>query len=149
MVINSGVNKNVCFKLWKLCACMLYRPPIRLFPLLITFKQEAQQLPQMYRATRCVSRNLVNPSTAVAISCTTNPQQMDVKELERYGRPTCIKQSAPSNDASTVIGVIHKLDRRRTLLTIMTKFSKSWIWDKVPKESSLIFGGNRFPFNTV
>jgi len=50
---------------------------------------------------------------------------MDVKELERYGRPTCIKQSAPSNDASTVIGVIHKLDRRRTLLTIMTKFSKS------------------------
>jgi len=104
---------------------MLYRPPIRLFPLLITFKQEAQQLPQTDRATRCVSRNLVNPSTAVAISCTTNPQQMDVKELERYGRPTCIKQSAPSNDASTVIGVIHKLDRRRTLLTIMTKFSKS------------------------
>jgi len=48
---------------------------------------------------------------------------MDVKELERYGRPTCIKQSAPSNDASTVIGVIHKLDRRRTLLTTTTVYN--------------------------
>jgi len=40
-----------------------------------------------------------------------------VIELEGYSRPTCNKQCESGHDASTVIGVIHKLDRRRDLLT--------------------------------
>jgi len=40
-----------------------------------------------------------------------------VIELEGYSRPTCNKQCESGHRASTVIGVIHKLDRRRVLLT--------------------------------
>jgi len=43
---------------------------------------------QTDRATRCVSKNLVT----VEISCTTNPQQMAVMELEGYSLLTCSKQ---------------------------------------------------------
>ena len=34
-----------------------------------------------------------------------------------YARPTCSKLRASSHDASTVVGVVNKLDRRRVLLT--------------------------------
>ena len=69
-------------------------------------------LQQTDRATRCVS--LVNCCTTVGTSCTTNPQQIKIMELE--GRSTCNKLCASNNDASTVVGVIHKLDRRRVSL---------------------------------
>jgi len=51
-----------------------------------------------------------------ASSCTTNTEQIEVMELkgEVDRRVTnCVS----SNNASTVVGVIHKLDRRRVLLT--------------------------------
>ena len=56
-------------------------------------------IPQTDRATRYVSRNLVNCGTTVGTGCTTNPQQIGVMELERYGRRTCSKPRASSHDA--------------------------------------------------
>ena len=50
-------------------------------------------------------------------SRTTNPERIEVMELGGYSRTTCNKLCASSNEASTVVGVIHKLDRRRVLLT--------------------------------
>jgi len=52
------------------------------------FLQEAL-LTQTDRATRCVSRNLVNSCTTVGASCTTNREEIEVMELEGYSRPTC------------------------------------------------------------
>jgi len=60
---------------------------------------------QTDRATRCISRNLVNRCTTVGRSCTTNPQQIEVMELEDYSRLTCNKLYASNNDASIVVGV--------------------------------------------
>ena len=64
-------------------------------------------LPQTDRTTRCMLHN------CLATSCTTNPEQTEVTELEGYSRPTCNKLLASS---STVVDVIHKLDRRRVSL---------------------------------
>jgi len=69
-------------------------------------------LPQADRATRHVSRNLVNCCTAVRTSCAANPQQSEVMELEHYGRPSCNKLCPSKLDAPTVVGVVNKLDRR-------------------------------------
>jgi len=74
-------------------------------------------LPQTDRATRCVSRNLVNCAT-VRTGCTTNAEQIVViMEMENYGRPTCYKLCTSSKFASILVAVIHKLHRRRVLLT--------------------------------
>ena len=60
----------------------------------------------------------VNCCTTAETSCIANPQQIEVIiDLESYSRPTCNKLRATSHDASTVLGVINKLDRRRVLLT--------------------------------
>jgi len=67
---------------------------------------------QTDHTTRCVSQNLVNCGTTVGTTCTTNPQQIEVMELESYSRPTCNKLRASSHDTLPIIGVIHKLDRR-------------------------------------
>jgi len=63
------------------------------------------------RATRSGSRNLVNCCTTVGASCTTNPQHVEVMELEGYSRPTCNKPCASS----------HELDSRQVLLTTTFK----------------------------
>ena len=63
------------------------------------FEQEPVLL-QTDRATRCVSRNLVNRCTTVGISCTANPQQVEVLY---YGRRICSKQP-------------RRIDRRRCQL---------------------------------
>jgi len=55
-----------------------------------TLKQKAL-LPQTDRATRCVSRYLVNCCTNAGTRCTTNPQQIKAMELEHYGRQTSSK----------------------------------------------------------
>ena len=68
-------------------------------------------LSQTDRATRRVSRNLVNSCTTSGTRCTTNLKQIEVMELNGYSRPTCNKLCASGLDASTIIGVIHKLDR--------------------------------------
>jgi len=66
------------------------------------------------RTARCaVSHNLVNCFTAARKSRTTNRELIEVMELEGYSRPMCNKLCASSNDASIVVGVIHKLDRRQ------------------------------------
>jgi len=75
----------------------------------VGLRQEAL-LSQTDRATRCVSRNLVNCRTAVGTSCTTNPEEIEVMELEGYSRPACNKLCAFSHDT---------LDRRRVLLTTL------------------------------
>ena len=49
----------------------------------IGLQQEAL-LPQTDRATRYISRNLVNCCSTVETSCTANPQQIKVMELEGY-----------------------------------------------------------------
>jgi len=66
---------------------------------------------------RNVSWNLVNCCTTAGVCCTINPQQIEVTELDHYGRRTCNIVCASSHDASTVIAVVNKLDRRRVLLT--------------------------------
>ena len=73
-------------------------------------------LTQTDRATRRVSRNLANCCTTLTTSCTTHPERVEVTKLDRYSRPTCSKLCASSHDARDVVGVIHKLDRRRVLL---------------------------------
>ena len=49
----------------------------------------------------------------VGTSCTTNPQQIEVMELEYYGRPTCNKLRASNHNTSTVVGVVNKVERQR------------------------------------
>jgi len=65
-------------------------------------------------------------------------------ELNGYNRPACNKLRVSSNYASIVVGVIHKLDRRRVLLTTRSTCrseisSKSRVRGKVPEGSTLIF----------
>ena len=100
----------------------------------VGLRQEAL-LSQTDRATPYVSRNLVNCRTAVGTSCTTNPEEIEVMELEGYSRPSCNKLWAFSHDT---------LDRRRVLLTTLVhhrlcraKFSR------VPEGSAFIFEGTR------
>jgi len=46
----------------------------------------------------------------VGISSTTDPQQVEVTELEGYSRPTCDKLCAFSNYTLIVVGVVNELD---------------------------------------
>ena len=46
-----------------------------------------------------ISVSGINCYTTVGTSCTTNPQQIEVMELEHYGRPTCNKLCASSHDS--------------------------------------------------
>jgi len=55
---------------------------------------------QTDRATRCVSRNVANCCTNVAVG--TYPWLMEVVELERYGRWTCSKLCPSSHDVLSV-----------------------------------------------
>jgi len=69
-------------------------------------------LPQTDRATRYVRQHLVNSRT----SCTTNPQQIAVMELDGYSWSTCSKQTRL---VDCRIGVVNKLDRRRRRRRVM------------------------------
>ena len=51
--------------------------------------------------------------STVETRCTTNPQQIELIELEGYSWPTCSKQPRLV-DCRT--GVVNKLERRRVLL---------------------------------
>jgi len=65
-------------------------------------------LPQTGRATPCVRKKSCQLlHNSVGTSRTTNPQRIEVTELEHYVRPTWYKLCASSHDA---------LDRRRVLL---------------------------------
>ena len=81
----------------------------------------------------------------VVTTCTTNSEQIEVMELEGYSRPTCNKLCSSGHDASIVVGVIYKLDRRRVLWT--TRPTCRGIifqaWDKLLEESIFNFWGTR------
>jgi len=67
----------------------------------MSYKQEALLL-QTDRATRCIRQKLVNCCRAydsLGTSCTTNPEQIEVMELNGCSRPTCNKLCAFSYDA--------------------------------------------------
>ena len=71
-----------------------------------------------------------------------------------YSRPTCIELCASSNDASTITAVLHKLDRRRVLLSIPCTcrgemFSESSVWNKISERTTIILEVPEFPYNTV
>jgi len=96
-------------------------------------KKFCYRLPQTDRATLYVSQNIVN---TVETSCITNPQQIEVMELEGYSWPICSKQPRL---VDCRIGVVNKLDYQhnddefcwqRDQLAV-AKFSKSGISDKV------------------
>jgi len=73
-------------------------------------------IPQTDHKTCCVSQNLVNCCTTVQTSWTANPQQPEVIEFEYYHRWMRNKLCASSNDVSTIVGVICKLNCRQVLL---------------------------------
>ena len=88
-----------------------------------------------------LSGNLVNCCTTIGTGRATNPQQIEIKEFRRV---------VNSHDASTVVGVVNKLDRRRLLLT--TRWTcrcdilfKSRVWYKVLEKSTLILVVPKFP----
>jgi len=56
--------------------------------------QKSRQEALLPQTTSYVSRNLVNYCTTVRTSCTTNPQHIEVIELEGYSRLTCNKLCA-------------------------------------------------------
>ena len=81
----------------------------------LSYCQHEVLLPQTDRATPHVSRNLVSCFTTAGRSSTTSQQLIDVVELEHYGWAD--RHVVNSQHASTVLGVVNKLDRRRVLLT--------------------------------
>ena len=83
---------------------------------------QGAQLPQRESRELAVSRHLVNCCTTVETSFTTNLRQIEVMESQHYSRPTWHKLYASSHDASTVVGVVNKLSRRRVLLTTRSNF---------------------------
>jgi len=100
-------------------------------------------IPQTDHKTCCDSQNLVNCCTTVQTSWTANPQQPEVIEFEYYHRWMRNKLCASSNDVSTIVGVICKLNCRQVLLIWLgvAKLSKPRVWAKVPEGSTLISGG--------
>jgi len=76
------------------------------------------------KTTHTVSQNIRTAQRALSVkilsitvetSCTTNPQQIKVMELEGYSWPTCSKQPRLV-DCRIDLGVVNKLDRRRRVL---------------------------------
>ena len=95
------------------------------------------------RATCCVSRNLVNCCTTVGTICTTNPQQIEVMELEYYSRRMCSKQPwrvdrrrycQPSTSS-----IVDKFADNAVDLIALAKISESRVWNKVPERSAHLF----------
>ena len=102
-------------------------------------------LPQTDCATRAVSQNLVNRCTTVGTSCTTNPEEIEVMELQDYSWPTSNKLCASSNYVSIVVSAAHTLDVDkfcwRHHRRVVAKFSQLRVCDMVPEGSTLIFRG--------
>jgi len=69
-------------------------------------RQEAL-LPQTIRL--CPSKSCQLLHSSVGETCTTNPEQNEVMELEGYSKPTYNKLVHSATTRSDVVGVIHKL----------------------------------------
>jgi len=110
-------------------------------------KQESL-LPQTDWAMRYVSRNLVNCCTTVGTSCPTNPQQIEVMELEHYSRWMCNKIDTSSHDVLTSTSLtIDEFCWQHDQLAV-AKFSKFRVSDKV-QEGTLFWGIPEFSCNTM
>jgi len=68
---------------------------------------------QTDRATRCQSKSSQLLGTHNCMNMLYNKSM----ELKHYGRRTCCKQCASSDDATIIATVVNKLDRQRVLLT--------------------------------
>ena len=67
---------------------------------------------------RAVSVEILSTAQLLEQVVTTNAEQIDkIMQIENYGRPTCYKLCTSSKFASILVAVIHKLHRRRVLLT--------------------------------
>ena len=78
---------------------------------------------------RYVSQNLVNCCTTAGTSCTTNPQQIEIMELEHtVDRRTVSYVRLAVHDAYSVVGVVNKLDYRRVLLITSPRGKYPDIW---------------------
>jgi len=102
------------------------------------------------RDAMCQSKFCRLLHNSLGTTCTRNPEQIEVMELEGYSRPTfnklcasshysldrrtCNTQARPSTSF-----VDHTIDLSRR--NVAAKFSKSRVCGKVPEESILIFGG--------
>jgi len=91
---------------------------------------------------------------SVETSCTTNPEQIEVMELEGYSRQMCNKLCACSHDAvdrrkcnsqarpsTNLVDYIIDLPKRNC--------HKSTVCGKVPEGSTVILDIPEFPYNTV
>jgi len=81
------------------------------------YRQQETLLPRTDRATRYVSRNLVNCGITVRTRCTANPPHIEVIELEHCSRLAFNKLCVLPRRVDSRIGVVNKLDRRRVMLT--------------------------------
>jgi len=98
-------------------------------------------LSQTDRATRCISRNLVHSGV---VQTTTN--------RSNRLRVTVDRRVVKSHDASIVVGVVNKLDRRRDLLKTRSTTKLSLgpeFGTKFQREVPLFLEMPEFPYNTV
>jgi len=108
------------------------------------------------RDAMCQSKlcQLLMQHNSVETSCTTNPEQIEVMELEGYSRQMCNKLCACSHDAvdrrkcnsqarpsTNLVDYIIDLPKRNC--------HKSTVCGKVPEGSTLILEIPEFPYNTV
>ena len=110
-------------------------------------KQEAL-LSQTDRAMRCVSRNLVHCRTTVETSCTKNPQQFEVVELEGYSRPTCNVRTTPRQSwcdlqARPLTSFVDTPSAPSPSTCRGEIIFKTRVWDGVSEGRTLIFEATR------
>ena len=60
----------------------------------------------------CQVKTLPTAAEQAGTTCTTNPEQIEATELEGYSLPTYNNLVQSAMTRSTIIGVIHKFDRR-------------------------------------
>ena len=96
----------------------------------------------------CQSKSCQLLRCSVGTSCTRNPEQIEAMDLEGYSQATCNTFCAHS----TVVGVMHKRDRREFCSPqhrlAVGKFSTSRVWGKVPAVP-LLLEIPEFPYNTA
>jgi len=89
-------------------------------------------------------------TTVVGTSCKTIPKQIEVKEsLEGYSQQRVTKLWASTTTRSTVVGVIHRLDRRRVLFTTSSTCRGGNFGAKFQWEAFLFVEVPEYPYNTV
>jgi len=130
--------------------------------LLLGGKAASEQHGSDYKTRSCATADAMCQSklcqllqhNSVETSCTTNPEQIEVMELEGYSRQMCNKLCACSHDAvdrrkcnsqarpsTNLVDYIIDLPKRNC--------HKSTVCGKVPEGSTVILDIPEFPYNTV